>query len=144
MTRENRQVETTAPIQPSEKSLQTFERGNENDGDTKEENAVIAAEEQTEEAEMAVSAGDQVNPEFKEMLDEYESFMDGYIEFMQEYENSDNPIGMMADYARLMADYASFAEKMDEIDEDALSAPDYAYYVEIMSRVSQKMILASD
>lgn len=144
MTRESRPAETTTPIQPPKKSSQTFERESGNDEDSKEENAVTAAEDQTEEAETTVSAGDQVNPEFKAMLDEYESFMDGYIEFMQEYEESDNPIGMMADYAKLMADYASFAEKMDAIDEDALSAPDYAYYVEIMSRVSQKMILASD
>lgn len=154
MIRENRPAEATAPVRQSEKSSQTFKREDENEEDSKGENAQIAAMEQTEEAAEPESPGEEsitagpaeggVNPELKEMLDSYEAFMDGYVEFMQEYEDTDNPLGMMADYAQLMADYASFAEKIDEIDEDALSAEDYAYYVEVMSRVSQKMILASD
>ena len=39
----------------------------------------------------------------------------------------------------MMADYAKFTEKIDAIDEDELSDADYAYYIKVTGRVTEKL-----
>ena len=81
-----------------------------------------------------------VDPDLRAFLDEYEEFMDKYIEFMQKYENSSNTAAMFADYT---AKYASFTEKLDRYDSDTMSAADSAYYLEVVTRVNQKLTAAA-
>ena len=84
-----------------------------------------------------------VDPDLKAFLDEYEEFMDKYIEFMQKYENSSNTAAMFADYTVMLAKYASFTEKLDRYDSDTMSAADSAYYLEVVTRVNQKLTAAA-
>lgn len=81
----------------------------------------------------------KVNPDFKETMDEYEAFMNDYVDFMKKYENSDNTASMLVDYSKMMAKYAEFTEKIDDIDEDELSDADYAYYMKVTGRVTEKL-----
>ncbi|MBQ0005168.1 MAG: hypothetical protein KBS68_04815 [Clostridiales bacterium] len=81
-----------------------------------------------------------VTPDFKKMMDEYEAFMDEYIAFMKKYESSDDTTSMMSDYMSIMSKYADFADKVDAVDEDSLSDADYEYYIDVTSRVSQKLL----
>ena len=83
------------------------------------------AEAQTEAQEPADSGIPGVSAEFKNTMDEYEAFFDDYVEFMQMYKES-NDVAMMGKYA----------EMMNQKEEQA-------YYIEVMSRISQKMLLAS-
>ena len=76
---------------------------------------------------------------FRQVMDDYEKFMDGYIAFMEKYNSSSNPASMAADYAKLLADYAAMTAKVEAIDEDSLTAEDYQYYTEVMTRVSEKL-----
>lgn len=76
---------------------------------------------------------------FKQVMDDYEKFMDGYIAFMEKYNSSSNPASMAADYAKLLADYAAMTAKVEAIDENSLTAEDYQYYTEVMTRVSEKL-----
>lgn len=46
---------------------------------------------------------------------------------------------MLADYGKMMTSYADWVSKIDDIDEDALSASDCAYYLEVQGRVTQKL-----
>ena len=93
------------------------------------------------EPEMAPAAGSSsgVDLDFKAALDEYESFMDGYIDFMTTYSESDNVVAMAVDYAKWMGDYADMAEKIEAIDDGTLNAEEAAYYAEVMTRVSGKL-----
>lgn len=84
-------------------------------------------------------SSDEVSADFKETMDEYEAFMNDYVDFMKKYENSDDTASMLADYGKMMAQYAEFTEKIDAIDEDELSDADYAYYMKVTGRVTEKL-----
>ena len=86
------------------------------------------------------TAENGVTPEFKEMMDSYEAFMDEYIEFMKKYQNSSGTISMLSDYADYMAKYADFTEKINAVDENELSVADQKYYLEVTTRVAQKLL----
>lgn len=85
----------------------------------------------------SVSGG--VTPSFKETMDSYEDFMNQYVDFMKKYKEAGNDAAMLADYGKMMTSYADWVSKIDDIDEDALSASDCAYYLEVQGRVTQKL-----
>lgn len=84
-----------------------------------------------------------VSPDLKDALDSYESFVDEYVEFMERYKNSGNSAELVKDYYDFMQKYADLSGKIDAIDENNLSAADYAYYTEVMTRISQKLMSVS-
>ena len=87
-------------------------------------------------------AESEIRPEVKEFLDAYEACMDEYVEFMQKYMNADptSMVSMMSDYYSILTRYTEFAEKMDAFDESELTNAELAYYIEVTSRVSQKLL----
>jgi len=91
----------------------------------------------------AEQASNGVSPDVREMLDSYEAFVDEYIEFMQKYKNSDNVTAMMSDYLSYMQRYSDFVAKVNAMDSNSMSSADAAYYIEVTSRVSQKLLNAA-
>lgn len=83
-----------------------------------------------------------IRPEIKEFLDSYESCMNEYVAFMKKYMSADagSMIGMLGDYYSILARYTEFADKLDALDEDELTAAELAYYLEVTGRVSQKLL----
>lgn len=81
-----------------------------------------------------------VSADFKAVMDEYEKFIDKYVKFMRKYEKEGRPLSMLSEYTELMTQYTEFAETMAAYNGDNLSAADYAYYIEVMGRVSQKLL----
>ena len=98
-----------------------------------EEPAEEPTEEPTEEPE-------EVSADFKAAMDAYEAFIDEYITFIKKYEEEGRPLSMLSEYTELMTQYTEFAETMAAYNGDNLSAADYAYYIEVMGRVSQKLL----
>lgn len=72
-------------------------------------------------------------------MDSYEAFMNEYVDFMIKYKDSDNAVSMLADYSSMMSRYADMMETIDAIDEGSLSAADDAYYLQVQSRVLQRL-----
>ena len=58
---------------------------------------------------------------------------------MQKYQDSDDQMSMMSDFADYMTKYSEVMTKLDEIDEDSLSAADLAYYTEVNARILKKL-----
>lgn len=92
--------------------------------------------------EKSDGAEDGVDPELKAFLDSYEDFVDEYIEFMQKYSANPTDLSLLAAYADIMQEYADFADKVEKYDSKDMSAEDSAYYIEVTSRCSQKMLRA--
>lgn len=65
--------------------------------------------------------------------------MDGYVEFMKKYEDSDDTTSILADYGSMMQQYSDWSQKFDDVDESTLSAEGQAYYLEVQGRVLQKL-----
>ena len=96
------------------------------------------------EASSAQSSG-EVTPEFKEMMDSYEAFMNQYCDFMVKYTDATSSgdsatlLAMTADYASLVQQELDWASKIDGVDESTLSPADDAYYLEVQGRVLKKL-----
>ena len=93
----------------------------------------------------AVNGGDYslVTPEFKELMDSYEAFVDEYVAFMQNYKNSTDPMAMTNDYLALIQRETEWMNKIDAIDEKTLTPADDAYYLLVTLRASGKLMGAS-
>ena len=72
-------------------------------------------------------------------MDSYEAFFDEYVAFMEKYAESDDTTSLLADYSNYMSQYAEVMKKMDAIDEDELSTAEAAYYLEVSTRITQKL-----
>ena len=79
-----------------------------------------------------------VSTDFKEYMDSYEEFMNQYCDFMETYDQSD--ANALLEYTSLMTKYSEFAEKVENYDETNLSAEEYKYYIDVMSRVDKRLI----
>ena len=82
----------------------------------------------------------QVSADFKASMDSYEQFFDQYVEFMKKYKDSGDSISMLADYTKMMQQYTDTMNKLNAIDQNSLSAADEAYYLEVMGRITQKLV----
>lgn len=118
------------------------ERVTEEPKETKEPKETEDPEETEEPAETEEPTEEPagVSADFKAVMDEYEKFIDKYVKFMKKYEEEGRPLSMLSEYTELLTQYTEFAETMAAYNGDNLSAADYAYYIEVMGRVSQKLL----
>lgn len=118
------------------------ERVTEEPKETKEPEKTAEPEETAEPAETEEPTEEPagVSADFKAVMDEYEKFIDKYVKFMKKYEEEGHPLSMLSEYTELLTQYTEFAETMAAYNGDNLSAADYAYYIEVMGRVSQKLL----
>ena len=65
--------------------------------------------------------------------------MNEYIDFMKNYNNSDNALSMLSDYSKMLSKYAEVTKSINSIDTKSLSTEDYAYYLDVTNRVLKKM-----
>ena len=106
------------------------------------------SEETDEETEDVVEDdADGVDPELKKFLESYEAYIDEYIDFMLKMNENPDDIMLIAEYGDMLVKYAEFAEAVEEYDakydNDEMSDADMKYYIEVMTRIDQKLIDAS-
>ena len=91
--------------------------------------------------ESSILSSSSVDPQLKAALDEYEAFVDEYVDFMKKYQaDPSNAIGMLSDYTSMLTRLADFSEKINGYDTGSMSKADYAYYLDVLSRVEKKML----
>lgn len=83
-----------------------------------------------------------ISPEFKEVMDGYEAFVEEYCEFMKKYSEADttDSLAMAADYTKLLNEEVEWAKKINELDNGSLNMAEAAYYIEVTNRATQKML----
>lgn len=92
------------------------------------------------EPEKDTSDNDGLDPDFKAAMDSYEKFMDEYVAFMKKYKDNPSDLGLLADYADYMSKYADFVEDFEKWEDEEMNAAETAYYIEVQSRVSKKLL----
>lgn len=105
----------------------------------------ISATETTTETTTADAAENKVDEDgirsdFKESMDGYEAFMDEYVAFMQKYNENPGDVGLLADYAKFMSQYADMLETFEKWENEDLNTAELAYYLEVQSRVNEKLL----
>ncbi len=96
-------------------------------------------EKKAEETTKAAKKSTGVRPEFKKAMDDYEAFFDEYIDFMETYRKSDNPVAMMAEYAEYMTKYSQAMQSMSEMGDEEMSDEEAAYYLKVTARINTKL-----
>lgn len=81
-----------------------------------------------------------IRTEFKTAMDSYEAFFDEYAIFMNNFSNSDNTLAAFSDYADFMSRYTETMEAMEALGEEDMSTEEAAYYLEVTTRINQKLL----
>ena len=72
---------------------------------------------------------------FRAMMDGYEAFFKECAGFIEEYQNSADPMSMMNQYLTYVEKSEAIFREINSIDVGSLSEEDRAYYQEVMSRI---------
>lgn len=127
----------------------------EQEEDRTEEEAEVSSEDESDAADQAAATPSQANPaanatdetairdDFKAAMDSYEAFIDEYVAFLQKYTQNPTDLSLLNDYATYMSKYADLAAKFDAWESEDLNTAELAYYLEVQSRVSQKLLAVS-
>lgn len=91
----------------------------------------------TEATASAAGQNTDVTPSFKNTMDQYESFFNEYVRFVNNYDPMD--VNAATKYMNLLSKYDSTMNSLNNLDTSNLSAADYAYYYEVMGRINQKL-----
>ena len=97
--------------------------------------------EESPQAEPETDGAASASSDYRAMVDEWEAFMNKYCDFMETYNgDSGNVVSMALDYADMMSQYSDWAEKMDAVDDSALSADDVQYYIDAQARINKRLL----
>ena len=112
------------------------------------ETAKETSESAKDTSEPAKEAGDTsasvktggVDPELKAFLDSYEAYVDEYVDFMKKYMANPTDLSLLGEYTDMMDKLADFETTLDKYDSNDMSTEDAAYYLEVTTRCTQKML----
>ena len=84
-----------------------------------------------------------VNYDLKKALDEYENFVDKYVAFMDNYTSIDDVTELTYEYMEIMVEYEKCMQTVNEITTicpvENMTAADYQYYYEVITRCEEKL-----
>jgi len=96
---------------------------------------------QSQASEVEVRSNNTVDPKLKRFLDEYEAFFDEYIDFMEKLDSADaSDMTWLNEYAEYMDKYSDYMSALEAYDTETMSDADAAYYFEVTTRVSTKLL----
>lgn len=81
-----------------------------------------------------------MHKDFKEAMDSYEKFMDDYVSFMKKYSANPTDMGLLSDYANYMSKYTDMVRKFDKWESEDLNDTELAYYLDVQTRVTKKLL----
>lgn len=102
--------------------------------------AEVPIEEETPAEKTSAETTSDIRPEFKEAMDSYEAFYDEYCAFMKKYTENPTDMTLLGEYASMMSKSAEMTQKFDAWNSEDLSEAELTYYLEVSSRVTQKML----
>ena len=76
----------------------------------------------------------EVHSDFKELMDDYEKFIDSYVQLL----NEKNPDPLK--YASMTAQYADTMQELDRLDDGELSDGDTEYYLYVVLCIEEKLL----
>ena len=82
---------------------------------------------------------DDLDPEFKEMMDSYEEFFDEYIAFMEKYKENPTDMSLLSELSDMLTKEAEMLKEMEGLDQSEMSAAELAYYLEVTGRIYEKL-----
>lgn len=81
-----------------------------------------------------------IGKEFKAAMDSYEKFIDEYVTILKKYQKDPTDLSILTDYAKYMGEYADMMQKFEKWENEDLNAAETAYYLEVQTRVTKKLL----
>ena len=84
-----------------------------------------------------------VDKDLKEFLDSYEAFLDDYAKFMKKYMNAMFSLdfySMLDECDKMETKLNNYEKKFNSLNPSIMSAADYKYYMEALTRIEKKML----
>lgn len=78
--------------------------------------------------------------DFKEAMDNYESFMNDYVDFMKKYQANPTDLSLITDYATYINKYNELSQSFEKWDSSDMNDAEKAYYIEVQTRVNNKLL----
>ena len=107
------------------------------DSEDSENDGAESGETETK-ANDANDAGENISPEFKELVDSYEEIMDEYIEFLKTHD--ENGLEQDPDFLELHSKYIDIDKQLIEREKKGLNDEEQKYYQEVLDRVGEKYL----
>lgn len=82
---------------------------------------------------------DGMRPEFKEAMDTYEAFYNEYCDLLSKYVQNPTDFSLLGQYAGMLSKAGEMDAAFKKWDEDDLNSAELQYYLEVNSRVLQKL-----
>ena len=92
-------------------------------------------------ADKNTTGSNEIRPDIKEAIDSYESFIDEYCEFMENYDSSN--VQQITKYTSLVAKELEMTQKFNALENNDLNDAEENYYIEVQLRCSRKLNDAS-
>lgn len=106
--------------------------------DDKEVKENISESSDNEEASL-----DEIRPEFKAAMDEYEEFYDEYCDFMKKYKNANDSmdaVNMLGDYTAMLQQMEEMDKKFKAWDSKDMTTAEAKYYVDVTAKIEKKLL----
>ena len=97
-------------------------------------------EDTTEEPEPSESGSEELSPEFKKTMDDYEAWFDHYCEVMKAYNENPTDPELLTEMTDLISEEAEMLEQMEAMDQSEMSKAELAYYLEVTARIEKKLL----
>ena len=81
--------------------------------------------------------------DFQEAMDNYESFMNDYVDFMKKYQANPTDLSLITDYATYINKYNELSQSFEKWDSSDMNDAETAYYLEVQTRVNNKLLEVS-
>ena len=85
-------------------------------------------------------ANNTLGTDFKKAMDSYEKFMDEYVAFMKKYSANPTDMSLLKDYTEYMNKYSTFCADFAKWENEELNDAELNYYIEVQTRVNQKLL----
>ena len=87
-----------------------------------------------------VTSNSGMSDEFKTAMDSYESFMNEYIDFMKKYSQNPTDMTLISEYSSMMQKYTEQVEAFNNWNSSDMTTEEASYYLEVQTRVNQKLL----
>jgi hypothetical protein len=81
-----------------------------------------------------------MRPEFKQAMDDYETFMNSYMDFMKEIQANPTSSELLSKSAEVKNNYDENVKSMEKIGDSNLNYKELAYYLEVTTRIQQELL----
>ncbi len=102
--------------------------------------ATTTTKETDTETTTKANADSGIRSDFKKAMDDYEEFYDEYCEFIEEFEKNPSDWQLLIKYAEMMADLAEMETSFSKWESEDLTNEELQYYLEVQTRVTNKLL----